>query len=169
MNFIDLVSKRFSARKFTKQTVSSADLNYLLTCARLAPSAVNKQPWKFIIVKSEEAKAQLYQTYNREWFATAPLYILCMKNEAACWTRAYDQHPHADIDLAIAIEHICLAATERNLGSCWVCNFDTNKMDELFNNNGYKAVAIIPIGHIAPDCPQHEKNRKTLTEIVEEV
>ena len=80
MDFKDLVTKRFSARKYTTEAVSDKQLHYLLECARLAPSAVNKQPWKFIVVKSEEAKAKLRETYNRDWFATAPLYIICMKN-----------------------------------------------------------------------------------------
>ena len=167
MDFKDLVTKRFSARKYTTEAVSDKQLHYLLECARLAPSAVNKQPWKFIVVKSEEAKAKLRETYNRDWFATAPLYIICMKNEHTCWTRAYDQHAHADIDIAIAAEHICLAATECGLGSCWVCNFDTNKMQTYFNADGYEAAVIIPIGHIAPDCPQNEKKRFAHSDIVE--
>lgn len=170
MNFKELVTKRFSARKFTTETVAEEDLNYLLECARLAPSAVNKQPWRFVVVKSDEAKSKLQQTYDREWFTTAPLYILCLKNEEECWTRRYDNHSHADIDLAIATEHICLAASERGLGSCWVCNFDMNKMNDFgFNKDGYTVVAIIPIGHIAPDCPHNEKNRKPLAEIVETI
>lgn len=54
MNFKDLVTQRFSARKYTNETVSQKELDYILECARLAPSAVNKQPWKFVVVKSEK-------------------------------------------------------------------------------------------------------------------
>ena len=169
MNILELSKQRFSARKFTAETVSKADLDYILECARLAPSAVNKQPWKFVIVSSDEARAKLQRAYNREWFATAPLYIVCMKNNAACWTRPCDNKPHGDIDLAIATEHLCLAATERGLGTCWVCNFDTETMRELFPSPDCEAVAIIPIGHVAPDCPHPEKRRKALEDIVEEI
>ena len=70
MDFKALTSARFSARKYDQRPVSEADLDYILTCARLAPSAVNRQPWKFLIVESEAAKARLRQTYNREWFAS---------------------------------------------------------------------------------------------------
>ena len=114
MNILELSQTRFSARKYTDEAVSDDDLAYILECVRLAPSAVNRQPWKFVVVRSKEAKEQLWQAYDREWFRTAPLYIVCMKNNSECWTRRYDDKQHGDIDVAIATEHLCLAATERN-------------------------------------------------------
>lgn len=169
MNILELSQRRFSARKYTNEPVSKDDLNYIIECVRLAPSAVNRQPWKFVIVSSDEAKKRLWQAYDREWFRSAPLYIVCMKNNNECWTRQYDGKPHGDIDVAIATEHLCLAAAERGLGTCWVCNFDTNVMGELFPSDEYEAVAIIPLGHVAADCPQPEKKRKTTNEITEEI
>lgn len=167
MNMLELSGQRFSARKFTDQKVSSSDLDYLLECARLAPSAVNRQPWRFVVVESEEAKARLRQVYNREWFATAPLYIVCYAHTGRCWTRAADQKAHGDIDVAIAAEHICLAATERGLGSCWVCNYDPDLMRSLFPLPDHEAVVILPVGHIAPDCPQKAKDRLPLAELTD--
>lgn len=167
MNMLELSRQRFSARKFTDQKVSPSDLDYLLECARLAPSAVNRQPWRFVVVESEEAKARLRQVYNREWFATAPLYIVCYAHTGRCWTRAADQKAHGDIDVAIAAEHICLAATERGLGSCWVCNYDPDLMRSLFPLPDHEAVVILPVGHIAPDCPQKAKDRLPLAEQVD--
>lgn len=146
MNILELSQTRFSARKYTDEAVSDDDLAYILECVRLAPSAVNRQPWKFVVVRSKEAKEQLWQAYDREWFRTAPLYIVCMKNNSECWIRRYDDKQHGDIDVAIATEHLCLAATERNLGTCWVCNFDTNAMSRLFPSADFEAVAIIPVG-----------------------
>lgn len=131
MNILELSKTRFSARKYTDKSVSNEDLAYILECVRMAPSAVNRQPWKFVVVRSKEAKEQLWQAYDRDWFRTAPLYIVCMKNNSECWTRRYDDKQHGDIDVAIATEHLCLAATERNLGTCWVCNFDTDIMSRL--------------------------------------
>lgn len=144
MNILELSQTRFSARKYTDEAVSDDDLAYILECVRLAPSAVNRQPWKFVVVRSKEAKEQLWQAYDRDWFRTAPLYIVCMKNNSECWTRRYDDKQHGDIDVAIATEHLCLAATERNLGTCWVCNFDTNAMSRLFPSADFEAVAITP-------------------------
>lgn len=161
MNILELSQTRFSARKYTDKAVSDNDLAYILECVRLAPSAVNRQPWKFVVVRSKEAKEQLWQAYDRDWFRTAPLYIVCMKNNSECWTRRYDDKQHGDIDVAIATEHLCLAATERNLG--------TDAMSRLFPSTDFEAVAIIPVGHIADDCPRTEKKRKAIEEIVEEI
>lgn len=170
MNLLELCAERFSARKYTDEKVSEEDLNYILECVRLAPSAVNFQPWKFLVVESEEAKAKLQLCYNRDWFKTAPLYILALKNNNVDWVRKYDSKHHGDIDVAIAVEHLCLAATERGLGTCWVCAYNSNTMKEQFPlPEGWEAVAIVPVGHIAEDCPKGEKNRKALDEIVEHI
>lgn len=71
MNIKELSQKRFSARKYTAEPVSREDIDYIMECVRMAPSAVNRQPWKFIIVSSEEARQKLWHTYEREWFRTA--------------------------------------------------------------------------------------------------
>jgi nitroreductase len=152
-NMLALSQERFSARKFTSEAVSQEDVDYMMECVRLAPSAVNRQPWHWLIVRSDEAKEKLQECYDREWFKTAPMYIVGMKNVNENWVRRYDEKPHGDIDVAIAAEHLCLAATERGLGTCWVCNYDTDKMQQFFPREGFEAVVIIPLGHIAEDCP----------------
>ena len=130
-DFKSLAGERFSARKFTAEPVSKVDLEYIMECVRLAPSACNRQPWKWLIVRSEQAMNKLQECYDREWFKTAPMYIVGMKNTEDNWVRKYDNKPHGDIDVAIAAEHLCLAATARGLGTCWVCAYDSNKMKEL--------------------------------------
>lgn len=167
MDFKELCTRRFSARKYTAETVSDEDLHYVMECVRLAPSAVNRQPWHWIVVKSAEAKAKLCQCYEREWFASAQLYIIGLRSKEENWIRKQDGKAHGDIDVAIAAEHLCLAAAEKGLGTCWVCNFDAERMQQLFPFEGYEAVVIVPIGHIAPDCPHPEKKRKNLEEIIE--
>lgn len=112
MNLLELSQKRFSVRKFTAEQVSEEDLKYILEVTRMAPSAVNKQPWKFVVVKSSEARKQLQACYKREWFVSAPLYIICMKAVEGCWVRSEDSKSHGDIDVAIATEHLCLAVAE---------------------------------------------------------
>ncbi len=166
---LSLSRERFSARKFTAQLVDKEDMDYVMECVRLAPSACNRQPWKWLVVGSEEAKRKLQECYDREWFKTAPIYIIGMRSTEENWVRKYDDKPHGDIDVAIATEHLCLAATERGLGTCWVCAYDTGKMQQYFGREGYEAVVVVPIGHIAEDCPHAEKKRKDLAEIVEEV
>ncbi|MDO4994645.1 MAG: nitroreductase family protein [Bacteroidales bacterium] len=167
-DFLELCSERFSARLFTQEAVSDADLHYVLEAVRLAPSAVNRQPWRWVVVKSGAMREKVQRAYDREWFRTAPIYIIGMKEKGTEWVRGYDQKPHGDVDLAIATEHLCLAATERGLGTCWVCNFDPVLLQELLPQpEGWEAVVIVPLGHIAPDCPRKEKVRKPLDEIIE--
>lgn len=170
MNFIEICLARFSARKYTDQPVSDEDLTYILESLQAAPSAVNRQPWKFVVVKSQEARERLQLCYDRDWFKSAPLYIIAYKNKNEEWVRKFDKKPHGDIDVAIAVEHICLAATDCGLGTCWVCNYNPEILAEQFpQTEEYEAVAIIPLGHIAPDCPNNPKVRKDLAAIVETV
>ena len=117
-DMLTLSKERFSARKFTAEAVSEDDLKYVLECVRMAPSACNKQPWKWLVVKSDEAKGKLQECYDREWFKTAPMYIVGMRNKQENWVRKEDNKPHGDIDVAIATEHLCLSAAERGLGTC---------------------------------------------------
>lgn len=167
MTFKELSQKRFSARKYTGEAVSQEALDYIMESARLAPSAVNYQPWRFIIVKSDEYKAKLRKAYDREWFATAPMYIICISDHSQSWHRKNDGKDHADIDIAIATEHICLSAEDLGLGTCWVCNFDAKMVHGDFGlNENEEACVLIPLGHIAADCPQKDKQRKTLEDIV---
>lgn len=169
MTFKELAEKRFSCRKYADTPVSKEDTAYIMECVRLAPSATNRQPWKFLVVTSDEGKRRMRQCYDREWFATAPLYVVCLKEADGGWVRKEDGKAHADIDLGIAVEHLCLAAAERGLGTCWVCNFDVAATKQLFPVEGFEPVAIVPVGHIAPDCPLPEKKRKAVDEIIEEI
>ena len=68
MNFLELVKNRYSCRAYKSLSVEKEKLEYILECVRFAPSAVNKQPWRFHIVCNEEDKVKLQQCYNRDWF-----------------------------------------------------------------------------------------------------
>ncbi len=167
MNFKDLCTQRYSVRGYAADAVGDDDINYILDCARLAPSAVNYQPWKFYVVKSDEGRAQLRRSYHREWFDTAPLYIVCVICHDASWHRQADGKDHGDIDIATAAEHICLAAAERGLGSCWVCNFDAKMVHAQLQLADTEEVAVlIPIGRPADGVAPVAKKRKEICEIV---
>ncbi len=166
MDFLTLAQKRFSARNYKPDTVEPEKLNYIIECARLAPSAVNFQPWHFIIVKSENQKLKVQQCYPREWFANAPVYIIVCADKSTAWVRDSDHKNHADIDAAIASEHICLAAAALGLGSCWVCNFNPALLRSNFQLPPEQdPVVIIPLGYIH-EQPQHAAARKSTDEIV---
>ena len=163
MNFLELVKNRYSCRAYQPQAVEKEKLDYVMECVRLAPSAVNKQPWQFHIVSAEPDRQKLQQCYQRDWFGTAPIYIIASVLHDEEWVRADGKH-HGDIDIAIAVEHLCLAATEQGLGTCWVCNFDAARCKQLFNLPVAEEPAVlIPLGYPA-DAPR-EKNRKPVDAI----
>ena len=165
MNFLELVKNRYSCRNYKPQGIEEEKLKYILECVRFAPSAVNKQPWKFRIVRNNDDKAKIQQCYDREWFATAPTYIIASVLHDEEWVRADGKH-HGNIDVSIAVEHLCLAATEQGLATCWVCNFDAEKCKNLFGmSENEEPAVLIPIGY-ANDQPK-EKKRKPLEEITE--
>ena len=164
MNFLELVKNRFSCRAYKSLNVEKEKLDYILECVRLAPSAVNKQPWRFHIVSSENEKANLQQCYNRDWFKTAPMYIIASILHDEEWVRADGKH-HGDTDIAIAVEHLCLAATEQGLATCWVCNFDAALCKELFSfPESEEPAVIVPLGYAADEMKP--KSRKAIDEIV---
>ena len=164
MGFIELVKARYSCRNYLPTSVEKEKLDYIMECVRLAPSACNKQPWTFRMATDEEDRKKLSQCYNREWFAKAPVMIIASILHNEEWVRA-DGKQHGNIDIAIAVEHLCLAATEQGLGACWVCNFDSERCKSLFGLSANEEPAVlIPLGYPA-DEPK-DKKRKPIEEIV---
>jgi nitroreductase len=169
MKLLDVIQKRCSIRSYATTPVEEDKLERLLEAARLAPSACNLQPWRFIVVRSPEGREKIQACYVREWFKTAPLYIIVCCDHDRSWKRPADGKDHADIDAAIATEHICLAAAELGLGTCWVCHFDTQRCALDFRlPESVEPVAVIPVGYPAePDLfDRTPKKRKPLGEAV---
>ena len=164
MNFLELVKQRYSCRDYQSKAVEQEKLDYIMECVRMAPSAVNKQPWKFRFVTAEADKAKLLTTYRRDWLASAPMYIICSVLHDEEWVR-FDGKHHGDIDIAIAVEHLCLAATEQGLATCWVCNFDADLCkQQLALPEAEEPAVIVPLGYAA-DEPT-EKKRKPMQDII---
>ena len=164
MNLLELAKARYSCRNYLPTSVEQEKLDYIMECVRFAPSAVNKQPWLFHIVSNVEDKTKVQQCYNRDWFKTAPMYIIASILHDEEWVRADGKH-HGDIDIAIAVEHLCLAATEQGLATCWVCNFDAILCKEHFGlPENVEPAVIIPLGYAADEMKP--KSRKAIDEIV---
>ena len=164
MEFLELVKRRYSCRNYQSKPVEQGKLDYIMECVRLAPSAVNRQPWRFRIVSSEEGRKKLCQCYNREWFTTSPVIIIASILHDEEWVRSDGKH-HGDIDIAIAVEHLCLAAAEQGVGTCWVCNFDAKLCKSLFAlSDNEEAAVLIPLGYPADEL--RAKHRKPISEII---
>lgn len=164
---MSIFSERFSCRKYNGKPVEHDTILRVLEAARIAPSAVNRQPWTFLVVDQEPGIKAIFDSYNRDWIQTARSFIIVFGHHDAAWHRSFDNKDHTDIDAAIAIEHICLAAVEEGLATCWVCNFDPKVIREAFTpSDNAEPIAIIPIGRPAEDVIVPEKVRKPIDEIV---
>ena len=166
MEFLELAKKRYSVRGYSEREVEKEKLDYILECARLAPSATNAQPWKIYVVTDPRIKENLWVSYPRKWIKPAPILIVVCVSENSAWKRNYDGKNHADVDGSIITEHICLAAADCGLGSCWICAFDPIKCSEAINLPAdLRPLAILPIGYPLNDIVP-EKKRKSIDEII---
>lgn len=165
-HFLSLCQKRASVRDYLPIPPSAEAVARIKEAVRLAPSACNKQPWRFFYVTQPDVLARLCATYPRPWLATAPALFVAVKNVEENWVRPADQHAHGDIDLAIAVEHLCLAAAEEGLGTCWVCNFDTQACAEILNlGANWQPVAMTPIGFPGEKHQDAGRKRKPVEEV----
>ncbi|EGK02993.1 nitroreductase family protein [Dysgonomonas gadei] len=170
MKLKELIESRYSVRTYLSRAVEEDKINYILECARLAPSACNNQPWKFFIIRNQSVISCIQESYNREWFKSAPVHIVVCKDSSMSWKRTTsDNKDFGDVDAAIAAEHVCLAAAEIGLGTCWICNFNPDVLIEVLNlSPNLEPIAIFPLGYIDSDKSiSPEKKRKSLSEITE--
>jgi len=165
MTFNELALKRYSVRKYQAKEVEREKILQVLEAARVAPSAVNFQPWHFIVLTEKDIKDKIAQVYPRDWFAEAPVIIVACGDHSVSWKRK-DGKDHCDIDLAIAVEHITLAAADLGLGTCWVCAFDAELCHEILElPENLEPIALIPLGYPLEESVPPKK-RKSLEEIV---
>ena len=165
MTFRDLAEARFSLRNYDSRPVEQEKIDCLLDCVRLAPSVVNFQPCVFYVVTDQVLLAQLQDCYNRDWFKTAPMCIVACGNHQQAWHRKLDGKDHTDIDVAIAVDHLTLAAVDMGLGSCWICNFDAQKCAQVLDlPEGVEPIAMVAIGYAATD-ERPLKKRKSHDEL----
>jgi nitroreductase len=165
MNFYSLVNARHSIRAYKEEPVAEEVIRRILQAARLAPSAANKQPWHFFVVMAEETRRRLFPDERQAWAAEAPVVLVACSCPDKAWVRGADGKNHADIDAAIAMEHIVLAATEEELGTCWICAFDPKVVREALGlAEEMEPVAMTPLGY--PAAEPLPRKRKRLDEIV---
>jgi nitroreductase len=165
MELKDAIKERFSVRNFKEQEVPKTEIEKILEWTSGAPSAVNFQPWHFIVISGKQGREAIYTVYQRPWLRTAPVIIVACVNHKESWKRGSDGHDFGEVDVAIAIDHLTLAAAANGLGTCWVCNFDVQGCKKLLKLPDHlKPLALIPLGYPASTMPA--KKRKPLNEIV---
>lgn len=166
--FIDIAKLRYSCRNYKSKEVEKDILLKVIEAFRVAPSAVNYQPWHLIVIEKKEIKEKVYQTYQRDWIKTAPVLFIACGDHSVSWKRK-DGKDHTDIDVSIAVDHLTLQAAELGLATCWVCNFDRRLLEKnLKLPKNIEPVVIIPVGYPEEkaDMERHNLKRKPVGDFV---
>ncbi|MCW4037898.1 MAG: nitroreductase family protein [Candidatus Bathyarchaeota archaeon] len=165
MNVIDAIQTRKSVRKYSDKPIENEKLTAVLEAGRLAPSASNRQEWRFLIVRDLATRKKLVDAANRQTFVgEAPAVIVaCAETDGHIMRGGLPCFP---IDVAIALDHITLTAVEVGLGTCWIGAFDEREVKEILGiPKEIRVVALMPIGY--PSDPSAvEKRRLPFNEIV---
>jgi nitroreductase len=165
MDVHQAIATRRSVRRFTGEKIDEPTLNRVLDAGRRAPSARNRQKWKFVVVTDEKLKRTLATDIAEQpWIAKAGVVV------AVVSTEDYTMHcgvPAGYVDCAIAIDHMTLAAVAEGLGSCWIGHFDQDACKRLLEvPDACEVVELLPIGRPAGDAGEGEQSRKPLQEVV---
>lgn len=170
MEFYDVIRKRRSVRNYIPDKDIPEDvLTRILDAGRMAPSAANRQPWKFIVVKRKDIKLRLSKCYKGEWLSEAPVILVVLGYKDKAWVRKKDGFSSIVVDLTITLDHMILAAAAEGVGSCWILAFDYNVLKEVLALNTNEFVACItPLGYPRDIGVFRETaQRRNLDEIVE--
>jgi nitroreductase len=171
--FLDLAKKRISVRRYTDIEVSREDIDICLEAARIAPSACNSQPWKFVVVDDKRLKNELCEKafaglYKMNSFAkAAPVIVAVVSEKAAFFSKVGGQFrgtQYCLMDVGMACEHFALQASELGLGTCLIGWFNERAVKRLLGIPGRKKIdLLISLGHY--ENIVREKKRKPLNEI----
>ncbi|HJO92258.1 MAG TPA: nitroreductase family protein [Victivallales bacterium] len=170
--FINLVNKRYSCRNYLDKGISDNIIEDCLEATRLAPSACNKQPWKFLVVRDSLLKKNicdrgLLPGLPMPWLKKAPV-IIVMCAETSLITHKIapllSKVQYYPIDIGIAGEHLVLAAQSYNLGTCWIGWFNEKQVKKILSiPKRVKVLSLLSIGY--PDGDGHQPEKKSLNQI----
>jgi len=162
MNVLEAIKTRRSIRKYKLSEIPVEDLKEILKAAQLAPSAGNKQPWRFVVVSDAETKRRLAEVArNQMWIADAGVVVVALamdKNDPEVYAK------WAEKDVMTAVEHMVLSAWSLGYGSCWIGAFKEEDVKEVLGiPENMTVVNLLPIG--VPDQKPDARTRKPLNEL----
>ncbi len=161
MSVMNAIKTRKSVRSFLDQPVEDEKLRTILEAGRLAPSASNRQEWRYVIVRDRETRKKLAEAANWQTFVgEAPVVIVaCAETDNHVMSCGQLCYP---IDVAISLDHMTLVATELGLGTCWVGAFNEEKVKEILNiPEEVRVIELMPLGYPVDPTPKI-KNRLPL-------
>ncbi|MCS7252556.1 MAG: nitroreductase family protein [Armatimonadota bacterium] len=155
---IEAIMERRSIRKYKPEPIPREHLTTILEAGRQAPSAGNRQPWRFVVVRDHEVKRRLGEACNNQnWIADADVIVagLSVPAESERWH---------DKDVMIAMQNMIIAATALGYGTCWIGAFNHEKVKEVLGvPEDINVVALTPIG--VPDETPRQRPRKEMNQI----
>ncbi len=165
MDIYEAIRARKSVRAYLDQDVPEETVTRLLEAARLAPSASNRQEWRFVVVRDQGTREKLVAAARGQKFlAEVPVILICCA-ETDNHVMSCDQLSYP-IDLAIAIDHITLCAAAEGLGTCWIGAFYEDQVKELLGIPAeIRVVELLTLGYPQDPAPV-KKNRLPLADIV---
>jgi nitroreductase len=170
MEYTDLICTRESVRNYDpNRPVPKEILEKILEAGRLALSACNYQPWKFIVISSSAILKKVRACYNRDWLKDAPHILVAVGLRDQAWNRSYDGYNSVETDVAIAMTHIILAAENEGVATCWIAAYDPALLREALRPDKNELIfGITPLGYPKPGFQKTLiKKRKFLADIVE--
>lgn len=174
MNFLDLIRTRQSMREYLNKSVEREKIERCLEAARLAPSASNSQPWRFIVIDDPKLKeAVARKTFNRlisfnRFSLQAPVLILLISERPSFFSvigEAIKDKQFSLIDIGITAEHFCLQAAEEGLGTCILGWFNENGVKKLLSIPQQRRVELIITMGYSVSNEMHPKERKEMDQI----
>jgi len=165
MDVYEAIRTRKSVRAWSDRPVEEDRLERVLSAARLAPSARNRQEWRFVVVSDPLVRQRLgVEAAAQEFVAAAPIVLACCAETDGRVMRC--GQPMYPIDVAIAMDHLCLAAVAEGLGTCWIGSFDEGKVREILGIPPVvRVVELMPLGYPLDPTPV-AKQRLDLSQIV---
>ena len=149
MDVIEAIRTRRSIRQYKTDAIPSDVLEKVTEAMRLAPSACNYQPWRFILVTHDDLRRQVARAcHNQMFLAEAPVIVVGCGRLDQAYGRMGGSRDSVEVDVAIAFDHLTLAAAEAGLGTCWIGAFDEDKIKELLDIPAkVKVVTLTPLGY----------------------
>ena len=164
MDIYEIIEKRRSVRAFRDDPVPDDMLERILNAGRMAPSAHNAQDYKFIVVKDPGIRKEISDACSEQKFIAEPPVIIVGVSTNPEYMLASNVPSYA-MDVAIALDHITLAAVEEGLGTCWVGSFSQENIKAILGiPENHKVVAVLPLG--VPYDDPGVKSRKSIKELV---
>jgi nitroreductase len=174
IEILNLIKSRQSDRKYSDKPIEKAKLDRIIEAGRMAPSACNAQPWKFIIVNDPELVAKVAEAASapllgmNTFVSQAPVQIVIIREKPNMTSKigaSIKNRDYSLIDIGIASGNICLQAEAEGIGSCMLGWFDEQKVKKLLGVPGSKRVElIISLGYSLSS--KREKRRKPAEETV---